>query len=554
MPTLDWMGKDKVINYHQKVPYRVLENIPEKGVLDSNGSDCGNMIIHGDNLEALKALLPEYENRIDCIYIDPPYNTGNEKWIYNDNVNDPRIKKWIGEVVGPEGEDFCRHDKWLCMMYPRLQLLRKLLTPTGIIFISIDDNELANLKYMCDEIFSSSNLISCCTRIAKRTSNKGNFFKPTKDYLLVYAKNVSNINWKFGIKKEIKLSEYKYEDHFGRYKKNGASLYQPSLDSRPNQRYYIECPDGSFIIPPGNVFPEEVFDGAKVAPVSNEDKCWRWSQETYLNNKDKLIFTKASSTCPLLDSNKNPSKWNIYDKVYLHNKENETLLPDDVITEYVNSQGTKELNKLGINFAFSKPVGLIEYLLSLSKISKDAIILDSFAGSGTTAQAILEANKRDGGTRKFILIELGDYADAITAERVRRVINGYGKGKNVVAGIDTGFSYYELGTTLFLTDGTLNPKADRKSLYQYIWYSETKSMYIDHTSESPYLLGQKDGTVYYFLYEPDSQTTLSKKALSSLPLRGDTTVIYADRCSLSKETLQALNIVFKQIPRKIARV
>ena len=288
--------------------------------------------------------------------------------------------------------------------------------------------------------------------------------------------------------------------------------------------------------------------------MSNEDKCWRWSQETYLNNKDKLIFTKASSTCPLLDSNKNPSKWNIYDKVYLHNKENETLLPDDVITEYVNSQGTKELNKLGINFAFSKPVGLIEYLLSLSKISKDAIILDSFAGSGTTAQAILEANKRDGGTRKFILIELGDYADAITAERVRRVINGYGKGKNVVAGIDTGFSYYELGTTLFLTDGTLNPKADRKSLYQYIWYSETKSMYIDHTSESPYLLGQKDGTVYYFLYEPDSQTTLSKKALSSLPLRGDTTVIYADRCSLSKETLQALNIVFKQIPRKIARV
>ena len=127
MPTLEWMGKSKVVAYHRQVPYRVLERIPEKSVLDSHGSDCGNMIIHGDNLEALKALLPEYEGKVDCIYIDPPYNTGNEGWVYNDNVNDPRIRKWLGEVVGKEGEDFSRHDKWLCMMYPRLQLLKKWL-------------------------------------------------------------------------------------------------------------------------------------------------------------------------------------------------------------------------------------------------------------------------------------------------------------------------------------------------------------------------------------------------------------------------------------------
>lgn len=155
MPTLDWMGKDKVVSHHRDVPYRVLERVPEKGVLDSRGSDCGNMVIHGDNLEALKALLPEYEGRVDCIYIDPPYNTGNEGWVYNDNVNDPRIKKWLGQVVGKEGEDFSRHDKWLCMMYPRLQLLRKMLKETGVIFISIGDDECAALKYLCDEIFGA---------------------------------------------------------------------------------------------------------------------------------------------------------------------------------------------------------------------------------------------------------------------------------------------------------------------------------------------------------------------------------------------------------------
>ena len=148
MPTLDWIGKDKVINHHQDVPYRVLEK-----QYTYNAKDSENMVIHGDNLEILKSLLPKYEGRINCIYIDPPYNTGNEGWVYNDNVNDPKIKKWLGEVVGKEGEDFSRHDKWLCMMYPRLKMLQRLLANDGVIFISIDDNELANLKLICDDIF-----------------------------------------------------------------------------------------------------------------------------------------------------------------------------------------------------------------------------------------------------------------------------------------------------------------------------------------------------------------------------------------------------------------
>lgn len=157
MPTLNWVGKEKVVNHHLDVPFRTLE---KQYTFAPSGVDEGNMIIHGDNLEALKALLPEYEGRVKCIYIDPPYNTGNEGWIYNDNVNDPRILKWLGRVVGKEGEDFSRHDKWLCMMYPRLRLLQKLLAEDGAIFISIDDAEYASLKQICDEIFGSNCFVS----------------------------------------------------------------------------------------------------------------------------------------------------------------------------------------------------------------------------------------------------------------------------------------------------------------------------------------------------------------------------------------------------------
>ena len=155
MPSLNWIGKDKVLNHHNEVPYRILDKKYEYG-----DDDAGNMIIHGDNLEALKSLLPQYEGKIKCIYIDPPYNTGNEGWVYNDNVNDPRIRKWLGETVGSASDDLTRHDKWLCMMYPRLRLLQKLLSVDGAIFISIDDTEIGNLLQICNEIFGESNHIA----------------------------------------------------------------------------------------------------------------------------------------------------------------------------------------------------------------------------------------------------------------------------------------------------------------------------------------------------------------------------------------------------------
>ena len=404
-----------VFEEHRESIDETLENnlpvlVEDESLFIDNGGQM-NFLIEGDNLASLKLLEKTHKGKIDLIYIDPPYNTGNKDFIYDDSFVD--------------NNDLFNHSKWLSFMNNRLSLAKNLLSPTGFIFISIGDEEQSTLKMLCDEIFGISNHIACCTRVAKRTSNKGTFFKPTKDYVLVYAKNISNINWKFGAGNKIDLKDFKYEDEKGRYKKNGASLYQPSLDSRPNQRYYIECPDGSFIIPPGTVFPETIEDGAFVRPLSNQDKCWRWSRDTYLQNKDKLIFTKASSTCPLIDSNGNPSKWNIYDKVYLSKKEGESLLPEDVIYDFVNSQGTKEILDLNINFSFAKPSALVKYLIEISKISKSATILDFFAGSGTTGHAVMKLNAEDGGQRKFILCTNNEnnICREVTYERIKRVID-----------------------------------------------------------------------------------------------------------------------------------
>lgn len=424
---LNW-DKEKQEEITKKIEHYIplVKEISDKEI--KKISNTNNILIKGENYYSLFILNYTHQEQIDIIYIDPPYNTGNKDFIYNDKFID--------------NDDGYKHSKWLSFMHARLKLSKKLLKDTGIIYISIGDEELAQLKLLCDKIFGEQNLISICPRIAKRTSNKGNHFKSTKDYVLAYAKSITNINWKFGVLQELDEKEFIYEDSHGKYKRNGASLYQPSLDSRPNQRYYIECPDGSLIIPPGNVFPKEKKDGAFVKPKTNEDKVWRWSYETYLQNKNKLIFTKAGSVCPLIDSYGNPSKYNVYDKVYLEDKIDNTLLPEDVIYDFVNSQGTKELLELDINFPFAKPVGLIKHLIKLTRMPKDITILDFFAGSGTTAEAVLQLNQEDNGNRKFILCtndENGIF-DKVTYPRLERIINGYKKRKS----IPTNLKVYEL--------------------------------------------------------------------------------------------------------------
>jgi adenine-specific DNA-methyltransferase len=377
-----------------------------------------NLFIEGDNLDTLKLLQETYLGKIKMIYIDPPYNTGND-FIYEDDFAETseeffkksNQKDEEGNRLVANTESNGRfHSDWLSMMYPRLKLARTLLCDDGVIFISIGDDEIDSLRKVCSEIFSENNFVSQVTRIAKRTSNKGTHFRPTKDYVLVYAKNIALLS-EFGIKKDRTEDDYKFVDEDGRkYKKSGASLYQPSLDSRPNQRYYIEAPDGSLIIPPGNVFPEEKKDAAKVKPLSNGDKVWRWSVDTYLKQKHLLIFTEGSSQNPLVDENGNQSKWNIYPKVFFDEDIEATLHPEDVIYDYPNSQATKELNALSIPFSFSKPTGLLTFLLRLIN-GKDSLVLDFFSGSATTAHAVLQLNAEDGGNRKFIMIQLPEKTD-----------------------------------------------------------------------------------------------------------------------------------------------
>ena len=559
MPTLEWIGKSKVINHHQEVPFRVLErrySYDEQGQHEEdNGSE--NMIIRGDNLEALKALLPRYEGRVKCIYIDPPYNTGEEGWVYNDNVNDPKIKQWLGEVVGKEGEDLTRHDKWLCMMYPRLKLLQKLLSNDGVIFINIGEDEHANLKLICDEIFGVRNYITDFGRQMKSGGAKGHYYTPSLDYVLTYAKNIDLLPYFRAVMTQQQIDMfYKFTQEDGPRKgeKYGEErLFKSSLEARANQRYYIQCPDGTFAIPPGETTPNKLEEGITVTPLKT-DKVWKWIYPRYKQELEagNIIF-KRTNTSGLVDENGNQCKWNIYNKLWLNEQMEKGVVPSNLITEYENRQSAAELKKLNLNFNYAKPVRLIEYLLTISCMEKDSIILDSFAGSGTTAHAVLNMNKADGGHRKFILVEMMDYADSITAERVKRVIRGYGEGKNAVEGTGGNFSFYDLGEPLLVGD-CLNEAVAPEKIREYIWFMETKTPYAPLSSGNPYYLGKHNSTGYYFYYEPQRVTVLDYAFLATIKEKADGTVIYADRCSIGEDKLAQMGIIFKKIPRDISRL
>ena len=550
MPTLEWIGKEKVINHHQEVPFRVLEKQYTYGAEDSD-----NMIICGDNLEALKALLPRYEGKIKCIYIDPPYNTGEEGWIYNDNVNDPQIRKWLGDVVGKEGEDLSRHDKWLCMMYPRLKLLQRLLADNGVIFINIGEDEHANLKLICDEIFGSRNYVTDFGRQMKSGGAKGHYYTPSLDYVLTYAKNVDFLPYFRAIMTQKQIDVfYKFTQQDGPRKgeKYGEErLFKSSLEARANQRYYIQCPDGTFVIPPGETRPEVLEEGITVNPLKT-DKVWKWIYPRYQQElaAGNIIF-KQTTTSGLVDENGHQSKWNIYNKLWLSEQQEKGVVPSNLITDFENRQSAAELKKLQLDFNYAKPVRLIEYLLTISQQGKDFIVLDSFAGSGTTAHAVLNMNKADGGNRKFILIEMMDYAESITAERVRRVIDGYGEGsKSAVVGTGGDFSFYELGEPL-LIDDNLNKSVGVEKIREYIWYTETKAPFAPQNG-SDYYLGKHGNTGYYFYYEPNRITSLDHAFLSQVQEKAGGYVIYADRCALSDAELSEYGVKFKKIPRDIS--
>ncbi len=526
MPTLHWIGKEKVINHHIDVPFKILEHSYgfDNGQQTQTETKSGNKIIHGDNLEALKSLLPEYEGKIKCIYIDPPYNTGNESWIYNDNVNDPKIKKWLGQVVGKEAEDLTRHDKWLCMMYPRLKLLHKLLADDGAIFISIDDNEQANLKLVCDEIFGGANIVSNMIWQKRKGGGNDSFYVAVDhEYILCYVKDkfFQKEKWRVAYEGDY-LKRYRESDNEGRF--YWDTLSRPGLNNPII--YDVICPDGSVI----------------------KDGTWQISKTTFDSELEKgnvnFIKNKAGG-------------YTVVRKV---------RMPEDkvfrsIICDTTNKDAADEMeifldNKKG--FSTPKPTKLIDHILQLATC-KNSIVLDSFAGSGTTAHAVCNLNKQDGGNRKFILIEMEKYAENITAERVKRVMNGYGDGSKAVESTGGSFDFYELGQPLFNEDGNLNETIGVEKIRQYVWYSETKSSLSPALSkgegvkENSFFLGKHNDTAYYFNYEKDKVTTLDHTFLATMKTKAEQYVIYADNCLLTKDFTTRHQIIFKKIPRDITR-
>ena len=472
--------------------------------------------------DALKALLPQYEGRVKCIYIDPPYNTGNEGWVYNDNVNDPRIKKWLGEVVGKEGEDLSRHDKWLCMMYPRLKLLQRLLSDDGVIFISIDDNEVSNLRLICDEIFGASNFLAdLIWQHSLQSNGYGGKFVSQYNHTIVFSKSSAFVLGNLPRSEEDnKLYKNPDNDPKGPWRAGYCvnGLY------RPNLKYEVQTPCGNIISPP--------------------DKGWRWSKET-MQSKIKtgeIIF--------------NSDETGIIHKLYLSDLDGK--VPENIWIGGVagsTRQATAELKSIfdGIApFDTPKPTQLLERIVHIASM-RDSIILDSFAGSGTTAHAVLNMNKADGGNRKFILVEMMDYADSITAERVKRVIDGYGTGRQAVPGTGGNFSYYELGEPLMNGD-VLNENVGVDKIREYVYFTDTKSQMPEAHPDEPYFMGVHVSSAYYFYYEREAVTTLNREFLHTVKTKADAYVIYADLCTLSGAELEKYHITFKKIPRDITKL
>lgn len=570
MPTLEWIGKEKVINHHQEVPFQILE---KKYTYNAENSE--NMIIHGDNLLALKSLLPQYEGRVDCIYIDPPYNTGAKEgeWVYSDNVDDPRIKKWLGEVVGSEGEDLSRHDKWLCMMYPRLKLLWKLLRANGAIFISIDDNEFSRLRLLCDEIFGQNNFIKAFIWYTSGHTDNQDDITNVHEYILCYAKDKNSLCYNAIVDPNVDSDSKVLRD----YAEN--SITKNGYKNPPS---VVELPEGFPCEVESLELAEEIkaslfiMDVEKIGYITREltnkyavkypirldrmnvkshslqNKCRVYSGWM---NVEKLKQFIKNGCRPIPDGETMLSFYLSKNGVIYYRR---TGRKSHYIQTVLENFGTTELNKymierMNLKFDYPKPFELIEFILSFFT-KKDSVFLDSFAGSGTTAHAVLDLNKQDSGNRKFILVEMMDYADTITAERVKRVIDGYGEGNKAVAGLGGNFSYYELGEPLFKDDKNLNEEVGEAEIRKYVYYMETKMPLEENANDNRYYLGKHNDTAYYFYYAKDKPTTLNKSFLATIKTKATGYVIYADACALSKELLTQNGILFKKIPRDIKKL
>lgn len=646
MPVLNWIGKDSVVTYHSKVPFRTLsltygytaEHRREEGL----SSESGNMIVFGDNLLSLKALLPRLEGQVKCIYNDPPYNTG-EKWTYADDCNDPRTREWINKVVGKQGEDLSRHDKWLCMMYPRLVLMRRMLRPDGVIFISCDDNEQASLRQMMNEIFGEDCFVANVIwqkAYSPRNDSKG--IPTTTDHIVAYSKKPGWNPFKLE-RTEGMNARYGNPDNDKDYWRPD-NAYAPNAITHQGMVYAIQNP----------------FTGKMIYPIVSNT--WRYDQVDMLDimngwceyelrdlndaeERARICGISADEVRPnvmgivlkeSLEISKKKAQavyergqWPKYYFTSLGNISRKTYLGEVggrvttnfwPFSEVDNTDGAKkeliEIFEGEVPFDTPKPTRLIDRILDIA-VEPGDIVMDCFAGSGTTAHSVLKANAADGGDRKFVLLEQDEDIVVTTQQRVQRAVSGYKytgnkterlfekklnantlkriaeyyedakivyeqakasgnytdvhqptvKDNNLVVevekfydgnrdGLGGAFDMMELGEPLFV-EGThyLNEEVGETELRRYVYYTETHLPLTQMRSEEyPYWLDDYHGTGYYFYYEPNQMTTLSRETLYILKGRMENgIVVYADICEFAEEELQAMGITFRQIPRDIRK-
>lgn len=585
MPTLNWIGKEAVVKHHKEVPFRLLEPVPE---LSCGDSGSGNLIVQGDNLHALKALLPRYAGQVKCIYIDPPYNTGNEGWVYNDNVNSPEIRKWLGEVVGKEGETLDRHDRWLCMMYPRLVLLRQFLRDDGAIFISLDDNEVGPLRLLLDEIFGSKNFV---TTIAWQKiftiKNSAKHFSEMHDYVVVYSKKKDV--WKRNLLPRSSSAEDDYSNPDNDERGDWTSNALQSRNYYSKGTYSITCPGGRVIEGPprGTYWRME------------EEKLWE------LDRDNRVWWGKSKNNSPRIKKFLDEAKEGVVPSTWWEHRFAGTNSGAKTELREILGEQEQEL------FNTPKPWQLIQRILQVAT-DKDSIVMDSFSGSGSTAHAVLKQNARDGGTRKFILIEMKeDVAVEVTAKRVSKVIAGYlytgtsreellrekitftsiknaeeilervsvieetekdrftrikkevKDGELVVTGeldveeelpgLGGGFQFCRLsGEPLFDADGQIRSDVKFAQLAEFVWFAETGTGFTG-TADSP-LLGVHEGRAIYLLYNGilkdksvGGGNVLTGPVFDVLPKFAGPKVIYAAANRMGARAARE-GITFKQTP------
>jgi len=550
MATLNFKGKAFVQNHHLLVKYHQL--VPrKKKSLTKKVSLHDNLIIHGDNLKALKALLPTYAGKVKCIYIDPPYNTGNERWVYNDNVNSPMMQDWLGKVV--DKEDLTRHDKWLCMMTPRLKLLKELLTYDGLIFISIDDNEVHRLRMLMDTIFGEVNFISHAVReTIKGGTGPSDAIRKTHDYVLIYAKDKEEADVGG---EEIESIPLDMKDEKGKYRK-GRELNKWGAGSRRE-----DSPTMWFPIPGPN--------GEDVYPIRNDgsEGRWRWGKQRML---------KAVADNEVIFEQRDDGTYIVYEKIRSDTPRGKSF-QSLFLKNFTNAAGTERLKDIfrgKCPVDYPKPTALIERACTIAKLDDGDIVLDSFAGSGTTADAVMRLNEENGINCRFVLVQLPEEVEKnqpaykmgfrdvieITAERVRRVIKGVPKAKDekLRKGLSGSFSYFELGPPIemeSILSGDSLPTY--KELARYVFYTATGEEFDPNAiDEKTNFIGESREYLVYLFYKPDleylKKTALTLDRAKTLgPYKNKRRLVFAPTKYLDQNHLDEMRIDFAQLPFEI---